>query len=65
MSLVDHEAVLAALKAAIRAKPSFGRRELTDLLCDLEVLHRKDESVPERALRVYLPELLEQLGDKD
>lgn len=63
MALVDTEAVLQDLKEAVRSKPSFGRRELTDLICDLEIRHRKDELTAERALRVYLPEIMDRVGE--
>ena len=65
IALVDTEAVLQDLKAAVREKPSFGRRELSDLILDLEVKHRKDEPLLERALRTYIDEVREIIGPPD
>lgn len=62
----DYEAVVQDLEAFIQGKdgPSFGRRELVDKLLELRVRHRMAEGLPERALRLYGPELTEILRQR-
>jgi hypothetical protein len=61
--LIDYEAVVHDVEAYIEGKDgnSFGERELTDLLRSLRVRHRIQEGLPERALRLYGPQLAESL----
>lgn len=64
--MVDWEAVVADLRAFLVARHldghnSFGYRELTDLLQELQVKHRLEEGLPEKALRVYGSALREAL----
>lgn len=51
--LVDNEAVLLGLKAVLMEKKSHGRDTLLAEIARLEVQHRIEEGVPERALRLY------------
>jgi hypothetical protein len=64
MALVDWEALVLDLEAHVRSKNSHGQRELLDLLADLRSRHRVSEGLPERAGRLYLPELLEELSGR-
>lgn len=64
--MVDWQGVVADIRAHLVAKHadgsnSFGYRELTDLLQELEVRHRLVEGLPEKALRVYGSALQEVL----
>jgi hypothetical protein len=63
VALVDWEAVILDLEEFIETKDgrSFGQRELTDLLRGLRVRHRIQEGLPERALRLYGPDLIDAL----
>lgn len=63
MALVDWEAVVLDFQGHIRSKNSHGQRELTDKLADLIVQHRQVEGLPEKALRLYGPELHEILSN--
>lgn len=51
--LVDHERVLADLKGIIADKSAHGQRDLLAAIARLEAQHRVEESLPERALRLY------------
>jgi hypothetical protein len=51
--LVDVERVLLDLKRHIAGKSHHGQRELLSAIAQLEVAHRIEESLPERALRLY------------
>lgn len=59
--LVDYEALLLDLKAAVIAKNSHGQRDLLGLIARLEVEHRVEEGLPERAIRLYGQDLQEAL----
>lgn len=62
--VVDHEAVLADLEAHIQAKGSWGRRELIEYLAAARARHRVPEGLPEKALRLYGPQLIEVLRQR-
>lgn len=59
--LIDCEQVLLDLKQHLLAKHSHGQRDLIGLIAQLEVKHRVEEGLPERAIRLYGTELQEAL----
>lgn len=61
MALVDWEAVVLDLEAHVRSRNSHGQRDLLATLADLKIRHRQIEGLPEKALRLYGPELAEVL----
>lgn len=63
MALVDWEAAFLDLEAYIEGKDgrSFGQRELSDEMRRLRVRHRVPEGLPERAMRLLGPDLMEAL----
>jgi hypothetical protein len=70
MALVDWEAVALDLERHFLSKNSFGQRELLAKLAELRSTHRQPEGLVERAGRLYLPELTDELmpagrGDED
>lgn len=64
--LVDYEAVVLDLEEYIQGKDgrSFGERELTDVIRGLRVRHRVQEGLPERALRLLGPDLIDVLSHR-
>lgn len=64
MATVDWESVVLDVVARLRTKNSHGQRELTDFITDSITAHRLPEGLPERALRVYGPELADVLSQK-
>jgi hypothetical protein len=59
--LVDYEAVLLDLKAVLAQKKSHGGDALLLEIARLEQQHRSVEGLPEKALRLYGPELADAL----
>ncbi len=61
MALVDWEAVVLDLEAHVMSRNSHGQRDLLRVLTELKIRHRQVEGLPEKALRLYGPELAEAL----
>lgn len=59
--LTDYEAVVKGLKVHLETKDSHGRRELHQVIGELEAKHQIKEGVTERALRVASNTISEQL----
>jgi hypothetical protein len=60
--LVDFERVIALLKREVASKPSHGQRDLLATIARLEGECMIEEGLPEKALRLYGPDLADALA---
>jgi hypothetical protein len=65
MALIDWEGVVLELEGHVLSKNTHGQRELLAKLAELRVRHRQIEGLPEKALRLYGPELADAVSRHD